>query len=321
MCGDIMATPTEPSKIKYLQYWCYKILPLVYDDSLSYYEVLSKTTDKVNELVDACQKYYQDAIKYADDLNAETFKDVKEYIDEQLDVEGILDKVNKALDDAITKVDTNLEEFRKENEELQLYIETIEKNLDTKIVEQNANVAATVAELTKDVTAQLEALRVYSDTQDTVLRDYIDTELQKIMDSLPEITSVQVIDPTTGQIADIGEVLQNMYSALTYWAFTAAEFDKAGYTCDYLDGLKLTALEWDTRGMNLSKPDETKTVRNPRTGEMDTVQHVLDWLASFHMLGNTAEEFDELGDEFICTYVDGLDYQGYVIDDSGYKAA
>lgn len=35
-----------------LKYWTYKILPLVYDDSLSYYEVLAKLTDKVNEVID-----------------------------------------------------------------------------------------------------------------------------------------------------------------------------------------------------------------------------------------------------------------------------
>ena len=36
-----------------LRYWTFKILPLVYDDSLSYYEVLTKVTNKVNELVDS----------------------------------------------------------------------------------------------------------------------------------------------------------------------------------------------------------------------------------------------------------------------------
>lgn len=33
------------------RYWCYKILPLVYDDSLSYYEVLCKVTAKLNEVI------------------------------------------------------------------------------------------------------------------------------------------------------------------------------------------------------------------------------------------------------------------------------
>ena len=31
---------------------CQKVLPLVYDNSLSYYEAICKLTDKVNELVD-----------------------------------------------------------------------------------------------------------------------------------------------------------------------------------------------------------------------------------------------------------------------------
>lgn len=39
--------------IKQLKYWAYKILPLVYDNSLSYYEVLSKVTSKVNEVINA----------------------------------------------------------------------------------------------------------------------------------------------------------------------------------------------------------------------------------------------------------------------------
>lgn len=35
-----------------LKYWCYKVLPLVYDDSLSYYEVLCKVVKKLNDLID-----------------------------------------------------------------------------------------------------------------------------------------------------------------------------------------------------------------------------------------------------------------------------
>lgn len=33
------------------RYWCYKILPLVYDDSLSYYELLCKVIAKLNEVI------------------------------------------------------------------------------------------------------------------------------------------------------------------------------------------------------------------------------------------------------------------------------
>ena len=35
-----------------VRYWTYKILPLVYDDSLSYYEVLAKVVQRLNVLVE-----------------------------------------------------------------------------------------------------------------------------------------------------------------------------------------------------------------------------------------------------------------------------
>ena len=40
-------------KINYVpNYHCQKILPLVYDDELSYYEYLCKLTNKTNEIID-----------------------------------------------------------------------------------------------------------------------------------------------------------------------------------------------------------------------------------------------------------------------------
>ena len=39
--------------IEQFRFWCQKILPLVYDDSLSYYEVLCKLTAKMNEIINA----------------------------------------------------------------------------------------------------------------------------------------------------------------------------------------------------------------------------------------------------------------------------
>lgn len=46
MYGEIMG------KIDKVKFWCYKVLPLVYDDSLSYYELLCKVVSKLNELIE-----------------------------------------------------------------------------------------------------------------------------------------------------------------------------------------------------------------------------------------------------------------------------
>lgn len=40
------------SNITPFRYWCHKVLPLVYDDSLSYYELLCKVVEKLNEVIE-----------------------------------------------------------------------------------------------------------------------------------------------------------------------------------------------------------------------------------------------------------------------------
>lgn len=50
------------SNLKHFRFWCYKVLPLVYDDSLSYYEVLCKVVDYINNLIDQ-DKAFSDEIE------------------------------------------------------------------------------------------------------------------------------------------------------------------------------------------------------------------------------------------------------------------
>lgn len=37
--------------IKHLYFWCHKIIPLVYDNSLSYYELLCKVVEYINNII------------------------------------------------------------------------------------------------------------------------------------------------------------------------------------------------------------------------------------------------------------------------------
>ena len=42
----------DVGNLERLQYWCQLVLPAVYDDSLSYYELLAKVVDKLNSVID-----------------------------------------------------------------------------------------------------------------------------------------------------------------------------------------------------------------------------------------------------------------------------
>ena len=50
------------------KFWCYKVLPLVYDDSLSYYEVLCKVVDYINKLIEQDKIFGDELTKLREDL-------------------------------------------------------------------------------------------------------------------------------------------------------------------------------------------------------------------------------------------------------------
>ena len=54
------------------RFWCYKVLPLVYDDSLSYYEVLCKVVDYINKLIDQDQIFADEIFALQSELQTVT---------------------------------------------------------------------------------------------------------------------------------------------------------------------------------------------------------------------------------------------------------
>lgn len=67
---------TTIKSLQTFRFWCQKVLPLVYDDSLSYYEVLCKVVDYINELI-AGQKIVGEELKKLE----EDIKIIEEFID------------------------------------------------------------------------------------------------------------------------------------------------------------------------------------------------------------------------------------------------
>lgn len=65
-------------------FWCQKVLPLVFDDSLSYYEQLCKVADKLNQTIT--------------NINANT-QQIAENKQDILALEQALDTVNQTLED------------------------------------------------------------------------------------------------------------------------------------------------------------------------------------------------------------------------------
>lgn len=102
---DIMVQPIR-------QLYCQKILPLVYDDSLSYYEALCRFVAKVNEVVDALNNVsvniLGDAKAYTDSAIAEQQIAIDNKV---LELQALIDATTSNFDELLDELQRQYGEF------------------------------------------------------------------------------------------------------------------------------------------------------------------------------------------------------------------
>ena len=78
------------------RFWCHRILPLVYDESLSYYELLCKVVAYLNHML-------EDVTQLTNDVEELTnlYHELKEYVDNYFDNLDLQDEVNHKLDEMV----------------------------------------------------------------------------------------------------------------------------------------------------------------------------------------------------------------------------
>ena len=85
-----------PSFIPHVNTYCAKVLPLVFDNSLSYYEFLCKMCHKVNECIDALNAQNLQIIEFTKMVSLELEK-FEKYVDER--ITGFENEIKKAWED------------------------------------------------------------------------------------------------------------------------------------------------------------------------------------------------------------------------------
>lgn len=91
-------TPTREQQIPLqpFRYWCQKILPLVYDDSLSYYELLCKVVDYLNKTMEDVTNMDVDITNL---LNA--YNQLQEYVNNYFSTLDVQEEINNKLDNMV----------------------------------------------------------------------------------------------------------------------------------------------------------------------------------------------------------------------------
>lgn len=256
---------TPFSDIKPIKFWCQKILPLVYDNSLSYYEVLCKFSSKLNEVINTLNSFESD---------------VYSYIDQQ-----------------IQNLSTNWIQivYNILNEYSQNFDDKLQQEHEWNIME-HANIIA-------QISAQIQIINDAIISGDNANRDYINGQIAKLKAEIPVITSVMVYDPTSGQLVDIQIALNNIYDKLRCGALTASEYDALQISAEHYDSLLLTAFDYDCCGWRYLWPNNAiGFMFSPFTGEWTEIKNVVSALTDLHRADTpTAQEYDNAeytADEF-----------------------
>ena len=102
--------------MKGFPWFCHKVLPLVYDDSLSYYEVLCKLTKKINEVIELAEELknaYEEILSYYENIRQEIDEAIDEkYAELDAEVKAELNALETRVTVMMEKVLSDLDELK-----------------------------------------------------------------------------------------------------------------------------------------------------------------------------------------------------------------
>lgn len=198
--------------------WNYTpVLPLVYNDALSYIETLGQFADKLNEVIEALNGLEQQAVDIA-----------KAYTDAQ--IEAVKGELQTTLDDyssQITEIREEVETFkvivRNELNGMQAQIDTFSDRIEAESVIQ----------------------RQYTDLAITQNNDYILEEVSK------GLINLKVLNYFTGQYETVQEMFDYLANLHAVDAITVTELVTADKTVNGLIALNMDMSDLAIRGKTI----------------------------------------------------------------------
>lgn len=197
-----------------------------------------------------------------------------------------------------------------ENEVNQRF-EILQKQLSSEIYRQLQQALAEINTSLGDISGRLETLRsevirnrIYAHNETVayfdLANDFTDAKIQELINSIPDLTTVNVFNPVRGEVTNIQTAVDDLYELGRAEGLMALEYDSLGLTASQYDALELTAIEYDQYGRYyleqygfIKNPFHYMT--SPFTGEEVTLQTVINELVSLHKDDAlTADEYDTL---------------------------
>lgn len=290
-----------------IRFHCYKVLPLVYDESLSYYEQLCKVLYSLNETIEAVTDI-QTAISDIGGNVTELTEKVNAMVSE-------IDSFEKNVNDTLTIINETIENydvrFNNLEAELTKEIEDNVKALKDYIDATLGNIEADVREI---IERELQLIYENMDKLESELRAEIESEIKNLIDSIPDLTNVNVINPVTGKLSKVQVALDDLFMNTRYNALTVDEFNHLHLSVNECNKLMYrsaftgwSVITWLTEAKELLDKSLKHRMANAVTGAWQdfkrSIEENTDMLricgcltvAEFGALNITVDRFNEIG--------------------------
>ena len=302
--------------------YCQKVLPLVYDESLSYYEQVCKLVAKVNEIIEKFDDWsdviaeLQEAITDIDSMK----HNISVLQDDVVSINGQINNmysVISSLDEYVKEMETRYDKRFKDDEEsianLVQIVSKINANFDAKINALREELVTLFNTFTADFEDELKMLQLKVNQLKVNLQAQID-ELKARVDEI----DTMVINPWHSNLRKISQQrnVNLMYQDLADSVPTASEYCQESLTAQEYTDIGLTALEYAEHGRKklhmfwvFSPPfGWRQEISNVLTSILDFVYDVYTATA-YSELDLTADEYSELSysadDYYLANYHGG----------------
>lgn len=233
-------------KIAVIRLKLHKVLPAVYDESLSYLEGLSKLSYKLNETIGAVNALND---------NVDTLNDsVVELNDRVTAVEGEIDGFEAEITQRIaeletsltSKIDTAIDGMDAEVNEKLGEVDTKLNDMDARIEDMEQYVQETVTQLTEDfraiITAEIARINELYLSFEGEMRQYVIDTVNELIQNIPDLTNIYVISPASGQLVKVQVAINEIFDFSLYNALTCDEYNSFAFSCNDVNSLMVNSM-------------------------------------------------------------------------------
>ena len=261
---------------------------------------------------------YQEIINHINDLTDWMAQHKEEYAEALERLEAVENEIDTFEARVQAEFDRLAEEqaqaFAEQTAKLDRAIQEMKNEVTQEIIKLREDVAQAIADFTvqfnqlkAQVQAEITSLRILINQEivrlnetlevnNEYIREYVEDRLDQFINEFPTmINLVPVYNPVRGTTTSLQQAINDLYDVARVYGLTAGQYDSLGLTAQEYDSYDLTAMEYDQYGyIKLGYPDENYYMISPFTGQFTKVKNVVMDLAHFHMVGLTAQEYDDL---------------------------